>query len=80
MEKIKKLLLKLTLDERKKIETTLTKIISNNLNDVNVRKLRGHEDIFRVRVGKLRIIFRRDDTLNRILEISRRSEDTYKKF
>lgn len=80
MEKIKKFLLKIKKKERDKIEIIVAKIAHGSFLDLDVKKLKGYEDIFRVRVGNIRIIFKRDKKQNRILEISRRGDSTYKNF
>lgn len=80
MEKIKKFLLKLSKQERNKLELIIKHVIENELNDFDVKKLKGHDDVFRVRVGKMRVIFRNSDKENLILEVSRRSDSTYKKL
>ncbi len=80
MEKIKKFLLKLSKIEREKIESAVVKIAADDISNLDVKKLKGYEDIFRIHVGKNRIIFKRNEHQNRILEISRRSDIAYKYF
>jgi mRNA-degrading endonuclease RelE of RelBE toxin-antitoxin system len=45
-----------------------------------VKKLQGVEDIYRVRVGSLRIIFRKSKGDIRVLEISCRDSNTYNNY
>ena len=57
MDKIQKLLNSLSNKEKLKIKEILLKIKSKNLESLDIKKLKGREDIFRIRKGKLRIIF-----------------------
>lgn len=79
MDKISKALEKLTDKEREMVKVVLARLSKNNINGFDVKKLKGREDIFRIRKGKLRIIYRAtEDKKIFILAIDRRSEDTYK--
>ena len=79
MDRIEKALTKLTAREREKINTILSKIKSGKTDGLDVKKLKGREDIFRVRKGSLRIIYRILESSDIvILEIARRSDITYK--
>lgn len=76
--KIDKVLLKLSEEERAKLKQVLTRIWNHDIVNLDLKKLKGHDDIFRVRVGKMRIIFRRDeDEQIYIIAVERRSESTY---
>lgn len=55
----------------------LLKIKSKNLEDLDIKKLKGREDVFRIRKGKLRIIFIYKKQKIYILSIERRSDNTY---
>lgn len=79
MDKIAKALKKLTLSERKKIKEILQEIKNHCFRGLNLKKLKGREDIFRVRKGRIRIIYRMDSSGTiLILTIERRSDKTYK--
>jgi mRNA interferase RelE/StbE len=81
MDKVDKSLLKITPKQRVKILETLKKIKSGELENLDLKKLRGTKDIFRIRVGNYRIIFVFDsDAKARIIAIERRSKNTYKDF
>jgi mRNA-degrading endonuclease RelE of RelBE toxin-antitoxin system len=48
---------------------------------MDIKKLRGYDDIFRVRKGSLRVMYRKDTKREIfVLAIERRGEDTYKHF
>lgn len=58
----------------------LESIFSGKTKGLDIKKLTGYKDIYRVRFGKIRVIFRRHDSDINILEISRRSEKTYRDY
>ena len=80
MEKLEKILLKLTKPEQKEIINLIQLILENNLSKLDVKKLKGYKDVYRVRSGKMRIIFRRQDDDISVLEISRRNDNTYRNY
>jgi len=78
MDKITKALRKLSSKEAREVRRILRKIKKNNAAGLNVKKLKGKKDIFRVRKGDIRIIFSKQEDGNiSILVIERRSENTY---
>ena len=78
MDKIQKALGKLTEKERKKVKEILIQLKNRRIENLNIKKLKGREDIFRIRKGKIRIIYRTDIKNNiSILSIERRSDTTY---
>ncbi|MEK7579699.1 MAG: type II toxin-antitoxin system RelE/ParE family toxin [Patescibacteria group bacterium] len=78
MPDLNKLLSKFNKKERKLLELLVEKIISFKWRGLNIKKLKGHQDIYRVRKGNLRIIFRTKNKIIFILAIERRTEKTYK--
>lgn len=81
MDKIEKALQRFTPKERESIEEILRALAANDTRNIDVRKLRGYGNIFRVRKGSLRIIYRKDAKEEIfVLAIERRDENTYKHF
>jgi|AntRauTorckE6833_2_1112554.scaffolds.fasta_scaffold04658_8 mRNA interferase RelE/StbE len=80
MEKIDKFIKKLNLKKAERIYLIIDKIINRDLKNIDIRKLKGYSDIYRARVGKYRIIYTDNQKEIRILEISKRNDQTYKKF
>ncbi|HEX2792778.1 MAG TPA: type II toxin-antitoxin system RelE/ParE family toxin [Candidatus Paceibacterota bacterium] len=80
MDRITKLLKKLTPKERERFEETLALLLSADASSLDIKKLKGVEDIYRVRVGNLRVIFQKQGKEILILEVSRRDESTYKNY
>ena len=79
MDKIKKALQKFTAKERQWIKDILRQLDSGQTANFNVKKLKGRDDIFRIRKGNIRIIYRLDKNGKIfILTIERRKENTYK--
>ena len=58
MDRIAKELGKLTEKERGKLKVILNKIQQGKFLGLDLKKLRGREDVFRARKGSMRIIFR----------------------
>lgn len=81
MDKIAKALQKLLPKENKQIKNILLKLKNSSFNGLDIKKLKNSNDIFRVRKGSLRIIFKKnsDQQIN-ILTIERRSDKTYSDF
>ena len=81
MDKIAKALNNLSPQERELIKSILLKIRANSLSGFDLKKLKNCDNIFRVRKGKLRIIFKRQTNGQCfILAIERRSDKTYNNY
>lgn len=78
MDKITKVLRKLTPKERERIKQILRQLNSRDINGLDIKKLKGRNDIFRLRRGDIRIIYRLTEKEIFILAIERRNEKTYK--
>ena len=80
MDKIEKVLQKFAQKERERVKKILERINRRKFEGLDLKKLKGHNDIFRVRKGNLRIIYRQADDSIVILAVERRREKTYKHF
>lgn len=80
MDRIKKALNKLSAKEKTAVKSILLKLHSGKLLGMDIKKLQGHNDIFRIRKGSIRIIFRQKSEDILILAIEKRSEKTYRDF
>jgi len=76
----KKFLKKLSNDEREHILIALRNIDIQETHHMDVKKLSGHQDVFRARVGSIRIIFISNRNETRVIDISRRSDTTYNDY
>ncbi len=77
VDQTEKALKKLKKKERVAVKSILTKIQKGEAEGLDMKKLKSHDDIFRVRKGKIRIIFRKNEESILILSIERRSDRTY---
>ena len=78
MDKIEKELRKLTIKERELVRDIVAKLSAGQFQTLDMKKLKGREDIFRARKGDIRIIYRMRQKKIFVLAIERRSERTYR--
>ncbi len=78
MDRISKFLKKLSPKEQQAIADVIVRVLAKNFSHLDVKKLRGEENIFRVRKGDIRILFQKTEDDIHILFIERRSDTTYK--
>ncbi len=79
MNKIQKILSRLTIKECRIVRNILQRLKANKITGLDIKKLSGSKDIFRVRRGNLRIIYRViGEGIIILVAISRRNEHTYK--
>jgi mRNA-degrading endonuclease RelE of RelBE toxin-antitoxin system len=77
-DKIKKLLAKLTPKERELVKLLILRVKLDDTEGLDIKQLKGHADLFRVRKGRLRIVYKKTAKEFLIVRIDRRSEKTYK--
>lgn len=75
---LEKFLAKVTEKEKKILEGVIEKIIDKNLKGFDVKKLAGYDDVFRIRKGNFRILFKVTKADNKIILVDKRSDTTYK--
>lgn len=80
VDRMMKVLKKLSKTERTEVDQVVELILMNQLGDLDVKKLKGTDNVYRVRKGNIRIIFRKVTPVNRLVAIERRSEKTYLDF
>ena len=78
MPTLHKLLSKFNKKEAAILITLIDKIISLDWRGLDIKKLQGYEDFFRLRNGKIRIVFVKGKKIVRIIDIGYRNEKTYK--
>lgn len=78
MDKIEKALKRLSRKEKERIKNILLRLNSGDTKGLDIKKLKGREDIFRARHGDIRIVYRIANRHIFILAIERRDESTYK--
>lgn len=77
MDKIRKAISKLSPEEQAIVKSLLNKILQADFKDLELKKLKGYDNLFRVRKGKIRIIFNQEKDGIKILAVERRSDHTY---
>jgi len=78
MDKITKALNNLTAKEKERIKNIIITLQSGRFDNLDIKKLKGSSDIFRARIGNMRIIYQVRNKQIFILQIGRRKETTYK--
>ncbi len=79
MDRLEKELRKLTRKELKRVDAVLAKIRRGDIDTLQVKQLRGHVHLFRVRVGRLRVIYEKDTGgVVTLLAVRRRDDLTYR--
>ncbi|MEK9131290.1 MAG: hypothetical protein AAB447_00050 [Patescibacteria group bacterium] len=78
MHKIDKFLKKLTRDDRAEIEKVLEKISIRDFSTLDLKKMQGERNLYRIRKGNIRIIFSLSANQIRIQSIQFRNEQTYR--
>ncbi len=76
--RIQKVLKRMSRRDFLDVQETIEQVLSWDLEGLDVKKLQGKTEEYRVRRGSYRIIFtRRSDGEVKILEVERRDESTY---
>ena len=78
MDKSTKFLKRLSSKERLVIEEIIEKVQKGAVGELDVKILRGHSGLFRVRHGAIRVLFQKREDGIVVISIDRRHEDTYK--
>lgn len=79
-DEVTKFLARVTKEERNLLLEMVDKILKNKLAGLNAKKLVGSTNVYRVRKGKFRLIYKRTKSDCIIMSIDRRSEKTYRDF
>ncbi len=80
MEKWKKQLRKIPRKSRDQIFLALTQLLVRDFSTLDRLRLKGFDNIFRIRVGNYRIIYHDDGEKITLKAIPRRDEQTYRDF
>jgi mRNA-degrading endonuclease RelE of RelBE toxin-antitoxin system len=81
MDRIDKSLKKFNNKESKQMKAILCSLFSGNCKNFDIRKLRGRSDnIFRLKKGSYRIIYKKDKNGIQVLKAGKRNEGTYRNF
>ena len=79
MDKLDKALQKLRPKEKEMFKRLLSDIRAGALSGYDLKKLKGRDDIYRIRKGGIRVIFCKTNNSFKILSLERRGDTTYAK-
>lgn len=77
-DKIKKILAKLSKQERNLVKLLIMRITMDDTLGLNISQLKGHKNLFRAKKNRIRIIYSKNNNEIQIVRIDRRNENTYK--
>lgn len=77
-DKTRKFLAKLNAKELSRVRAALQHIAFGNLDELDVKALKGKQGYIRIRVGRVRIICKQVEGVYEVLHITNRNEKTYK--
>ena len=80
MPPLSKLLSQLDSQSRKIADKVIDLIFKGQTKDLDIKKLKGANNLYRIRKGKLRIIYKRGANIPEIIAIQKRSDNTYGKL
>jgi len=78
VDKISKAIARLSGPEQKKVWEIFDAILSGVIEGLDVKKIKNENNIFRVRFGQIRIIYRKERDKVFFVSVGRRNEKTYK--
>ena len=78
MEKWIKYVSRLRRKEQLLLLETVGLIMKNQTAGLAMKKLKGHKNVYRVRIGRYRIIFEAGKTQNFIIKVDEKDDHTYK--
>lgn len=79
MDKIEKFIKRLNKKQTKGIEKALLDIVILDLKDYDIKKMKGFKDLYRIRMGEIRIVFRKKKDHGIPIDIAFRNK-IYKKY
>ena len=81
VDRIRKTLRKQSKKHQEQLKEVIRRITADDLIGLDIKKLQGSNDVYRVRRASFRIIFRRNsNAMNVILSVEKRSDNTYNDF
>lgn len=80
MDKLQKALAKLPARHKRAFEFIMLRLWSRDFVGLKIARLKGHKDIYRVKHGDLRVVFKMNSNQLLVMQAGLRSEKTYKKL
>lgn len=80
MDRLQKELRKLSAKELAVVKEVLAKLESGAVDELHIKKMKGHGNVYRVRIGRVRVIYRTWKGEVYLLAIRRLGDSTYRDF
>ncbi|MFT7507028.1 MAG: mRNA-degrading endonuclease RelE of RelBE toxin-antitoxin system [Acidimicrobiales bacterium] len=80
MDNTPKFLKLLTKTERLRVAEVIGLILANDTKAIDIKKMSGYQNLYRARIGTIRIIYMVHTNYNELVFVGRRNEKIYKKF
>lgn len=80
MNELQKALAKLSKEHKEVFDYLALRLLARDFLGLNIAKLKGSKDIYRIKQGRLRVIFRMNGEQITVLSVGLRNENTYSKF
>lgn len=80
MDRVRKFLKKLPVSAQEEIDSLLHKVEMGDTGNLDIKKLKGHKGLFRIRKGDIRIVFAQDNGSIRVLFIGKRGDLRYEQL
>ena len=80
MDKITKFLTRLTKKERDRVTQAMIDIIAGEFAGYDHKKMKGHANLYRVRIGTIRMVYLELGGKRCIILVARRDDTTYRNF
>lgn len=77
-DKLAKAIAKLSAQEKAAVQLLLLRIRLGDTFGLDIKQLRGYDDLFRVRKGRLRVIYLKNATKFKVVRVDLRDNKTYK--
>ncbi len=77
MDRVEKLFRKISKKDRQQILAVMFLVEKKDTELLDIKKIEGSKNQYRARVGKYRVIFKKEARQNLILKVSLRNEKTY---
>ena len=80
VDKISKAIDRLSQFERQRVKAVFDAILSGETSGLDIKKIKNENNIFRVRSGQIRVVYKKEQGRIFFVSVGRRNEKTYKDF
>ncbi len=80
VDRISKAVAKLSGPEQKRVWEVFDAILSGEIAGLDVKKIKNENNVFRVRCGQIRVVYKRENKKILFISVGRRNEKTYRDF